>query len=71
MQGIVVRHPGFFANGLQHDVENLGRYIPLAEKIEHFWCQHGNQQARSWLDHGDINRVMLATSLLPDEFLTV
>lgn len=69
--GIVASHPGTFANSLQHDVEDLRKYIPLGEEIEHFWCQNDNQQVRSWLEHGDINRVMLATSLLPNEFLSV
>jgi hypothetical protein len=29
-----------------------------------------NFQVRSWREHQDINIVMLATSLLPDQFLT-
>ena len=39
--------------------------------IECFWRKSANQQVSSWLDHRDINSVMLATSLLPDEFLAV
>jgi hypothetical protein len=71
MQDVVVSHPGLFPVSLQHDVEELREFIPLGEEIERFWCQNDNQQVRSWLEHGDINRVMLATSLLPKEFLTV
>jgi hypothetical protein len=71
LRSILSSHPGLFAEGLQQDVEHLARFTPLGEVIEHFWSQKENQQAKSWLDHFDINRVMLATSLLPDEFLRV
>ncbi len=71
LRRIVANHPGLFADRLQQDVEDLRKHVPLGEEIERFWCQHGNQQVRNWLDHLDINRVMLATSLLPGEFLTV
>jgi hypothetical protein len=43
----------------------------LARKIEDFWVQTESQSAGSWQDHRDINAVMLATSLLPEGFLTV
>ncbi len=71
LRRIVANHPDLFADRLQQDVEDLRKHAPLGEEIERFWCQHGNQQVRTWLDHLDINRVMLATSLLPGEFLTV
>ncbi len=71
LRSILAKHPGSFADGLQQDIEHLARFIPLGEAIEHFWLQKKNQQVRTWLDHLDINRVMLATSLLPDEFLSV
>lgn len=71
LRSILASHPGSFANDLQQDIEHLARFIPLGETIEHFWLQEENQQVMTWLDHLDINRVMLATSLLPDEFLSV
>jgi hypothetical protein len=71
LRNILANHPALFADRLGVDIEHLARFIPLGEEIEHFWSQHKNQQVKTWLDHRDINRVMLATSLLPDEFLNV
>lgn len=71
LRRILAGHPGLFADNLQRDIEHLARFVPLGAAIERFWSQKENQQARTWLDHLDINRVMLATSLLPDEFLSV
>ena len=44
-------------------------YLPLAEQIERFWCDPEHRRSSSWLDHRDINEVMLATSLLPASYL--
>ena len=71
LRHILAKNPGLFAESVKNDIEHLARFIPLGEAIEHFWSQKENQKARTWLDHLDINRVMLATSLLPDEFLSV
>lgn len=71
LRSIVANNPAIFADRLQQDIEELRKYIPLGKEIDRFWFQRGNQQVRSWLDHSDINCVMLATSLLPDEFLAV
>jgi len=49
----------------------LLQYSPLAELIENFWLKPQRRRAASWVEHGDINTVMLATSLLPDGFLQV
>jgi hypothetical protein len=32
-----------------------------------FWCDPANQAIASWTDHPDINAVMLAASLVPEE----
>jgi hypothetical protein len=48
---------------------DLARYLPLAGRIDAFWCAAVNRQARSWLAHGDINAVMLATCLAPSGYL--
>jgi hypothetical protein len=58
---------------LQGHVEELPAalksYAPLAEEIEAFWRSPANQQAPTWMDHLNINRVMLATSLAPTSYL--
>jgi hypothetical protein len=46
-------------------LEILGRYRPLASRIEGFWLDPAHRRADSWLEHRDINAVMLATSLAP------
>ena len=51
-------------------VEPLEPYFHLATAIETFWLHPAHWDARSWLAHRDINEVMLATSLLPDGYLT-
>jgi hypothetical protein len=52
-------------------VKTLSRYIPMHDKIEDFWLEPANRQSEGWIAHGDINMVMLATSLAPDGYLTV
>lgn len=54
---------------LQPLIEELIQYSPLIELIESFWLDRGNQESDSWLEHRDINMVMLATSLSPEGFL--
>ena len=46
-------------------------HVPLADQIEAFWGHPKHQEASTWLEHRDINEVMLATSLLPDGFLVL
>jgi hypothetical protein len=52
-------------------LDQLSRYLPLRPEIESFWLQPTNRQAGSWLQHADINDVMLATSLSPEGFLVL
>lgn len=52
-------------------LEDLSRYLPIAETIESFWYERRNQASYGWRAHEDINAVTLATSLLPGEFLSV
>jgi hypothetical protein len=47
----------------------LARYLPLAERIDDFWCAAGSRQDPTWRAHGDINAVMLATSVAPEGYL--
>ncbi|WP_205633660.1 hypothetical protein [Labilithrix luteola] len=49
----------------------LSDYLPLRTEIEAFWLDPDHQKARSWKDHEDIDDVMLATSLVPHEFLVL
>jgi hypothetical protein len=71
MREIARAQPGLFGRKLQQDTDALRNFVRLGETIEKFWLTPSNQQAKTWLDHLDINRVMLATSLLPDEFLAI
>jgi len=41
----------------------------VREAIEAFWVRPAHRQTGMWLEHEDINDVMLATSLAPDGFL--
>ena len=50
-------------------VEALASHAPLVARIERFWLDPTHQKAESWMAHGDINRIMLATSLAPDGYL--
>ena len=57
----------------QHFVDKaiglLRDYEWLSDDIEGFWLQPENQRAPSWMEHRNINIVMLATSILPAGFL--
>lgn len=44
---------------------------PIAGRIEEFWCDPHHRRSRTWLEHCDINTVMLATSLAPEGFLQI
>jgi hypothetical protein len=52
-------------------LEQLARYVPLGTDIEAFWLLPGHQRTPAWIDHQDINEVMLATRLVPDGFLVL
>lgn len=47
----------------------LDSYTGLRNEIETFWMSPENRLVPSWIDHLDINDVMLATSLSPHGFL--
>jgi hypothetical protein len=65
--------PGPFRRSsyLHQRVEDLMGYVPLRKTIERFWLDDKNRKVGTWIDHREINMVMLATSLAPDEFLMV
>ena len=52
-------------------VEALARFAPLARVIEGFWLDRGHRETASYVDHRDINDVMLATSLAPNGFIVL
>lgn len=47
------------------------QFAPAAKGIEAFWRSPEHRLAATWLDHIDINSVMLASSLLPRQFLLI
>jgi len=47
----------------------LAQFSSLYTVIVNFWLASPHRSARTWLDHADINNVMLATSLAPDGYL--
>jgi hypothetical protein len=46
-------------------------YRWLSDEIETLWSNPIYRNSRTWLDHCDINMVMLATSVAPDGYLTI
>ena len=56
---------------LSWEAERIISYDPMARSIEAFWLRFGSRSVSTWIDHEDINSVMLATSLMPDGFLTI
>jgi hypothetical protein len=56
---------------VQDRVGELRQHLPLRARIEAFWLRAEHRAVRSWLDHADINDVMLATALEPDGFLVL
>jgi hypothetical protein len=66
-------NPGFSGrpDSARPETDSLIRFIPLRHKIERFWLDSQNQFASTWVEHQDINSVMLATSLAPEGFLVI
>ncbi|MCJ7445844.1 MAG: hypothetical protein MUO26_15205 [Methanotrichaceae archaeon] len=56
---------------LHRQVEDLMGYVPLGEKIKQFWMDDKNREASTWIEHYEINMVMLATSIAPSGFLMI
>jgi hypothetical protein len=55
--------------GFRTRLKALNQYAPLHNQIESFWRDPEHRQASTWVEHRDINEVMLATSLAPRGFL--
>jgi len=53
----------------QEQINELMQYADMRKHIENFWLHPEHQRSESWIEHRDINEVMLATSLVPDGML--
>lgn len=73
LQETVKGNPGLFVEKghLNRQIESLMGYLPLGETIEKFWRDGINREASTYAEHREINMAMLATSLAPEEFLTI
>ncbi len=67
------RDPRVFTNGdeLLSVLELLMPYVGLAKALEQFWLEPKNRRSSNWIDHLEINEVMLATSLAPHGYLEI
>jgi len=65
--GLAFRELGL-AIGLEasNRMEKLNDYWSIKDKIIMYWVKN-----RNWREHKDINQVMLATSLVPDQYLEI
>jgi hypothetical protein len=50
-------------------LRQFDRYAPLEAQIIGFWLDPSHQKSASFMEHLDINQVMLATSLAPEGYL--
>ncbi|HEB69835.1 MAG TPA: hypothetical protein ENI88_09485 [Desulfobulbus sp.] len=68
---LIRQYPQYFPQqtALTRQLADFSQYLPLKEKIEHFWLTPENQKSKTWTEHIDINSVMLATSLGSDGYL--
>ncbi len=71
LQGLIEENHSLFnrKHPLHSQIQNLSRYLPFIELIEVFWLEPTHRESKSWMEHQDINMVMLATSLAPDGYL--
>jgi hypothetical protein len=58
-------------NSLRNLFIDIRQYLDLGSTIENFWMDEKNRQTRNWIEHRDINTVMLATTLAPEGFLKI
>jgi hypothetical protein len=73
MLEVIQQYPTKFkgVNRINTLLEQLNPYIPIYQQINNFWLQKTPQNTQSWVDHEDINSVMLASSLSPQSYLTI
>jgi hypothetical protein len=70
LRKLIEKNPSLFGH-VSSVLEDLTEYMPLKEKIERFWLNDENRNASIWIQHLDINMIMLATSLAPSQFLMI
>jgi hypothetical protein len=67
---IAARRPAFRNSpGLAQRLSALAEFSAMGKAIETFWLTPEHRESTLWLEHENINAVMLATSLVPDGFL--
>ena len=73
IQLAIEKNPNQFTNisHLQTPLVNLQRFYPLYNLVKNFWLEPEHRAVNTWLEHADINNVMLATCLAPDSYLEI
>ena len=71
MQQHISQNPGHLGHLVAFDglLTRLAAFEPVHVIIENFWLSPENQAYSSWLEHADINNVILASSLVPEGYL--
>ena len=64
-------HESSIKNSLNNRFNVLKSYMDLGVIIEKFWMDKKNRKTRNWINHQDINTVMLATTFAPQGFLKI
>lgn len=52
-------------------LDELAPFVRVRTAIETFWLRPEHRQVNTWVEHVDINEVMLATSLVPEGFVVL
>jgi hypothetical protein len=72
LNAVMAEHPRSFSiTSVARQLEKILQFSVLAPTIEDFWLTPDHRRAGTWIEHRDINDVMLATSLVPEGFLSV
>ena len=64
-------HPELFTSTHEDLFKQIKNYQNISQDIDNFWLNPLNQKSMNWIEHKDINMVMLATSLCPQGFLMI
>jgi hypothetical protein len=71
IRDLIRNNSKFSRESLENILNELDKYSDLGETIEKFWLDENNRKTRNWIEHRDVNTVMLATSLAPWGFLKI
>jgi hypothetical protein len=73
LQALIEQNHDLFTKqqNLRTLIKSLMQYQPLMKAIESYWHEPMSRKAKTWTEHHDINMVMLATSMIPDAYLTI